>query len=107
MSFQMYVPTRILFGKGQLEGCLLYTSLSLREPGEEYTEITKRLSELEIPVKMEQGYMNVINGHWKAVSYTHLDVYKRQVQRRRAEQYRAASGAAADLQYEKCGAEQS
>lgn len=26
-------------------------------PGEEYTEITKRLSELEIPVKMEQGYM--------------------------------------------------
>ena len=39
--------------------------LSLRERGEEYTEITKRLSELEIPVKMEQGYMNVINGHWK------------------------------------------
>lgn len=41
------------------------TFISMSEPCEERAEIEERLSELEIPVKIEQGYMDVIKGEWE------------------------------------------
>lgn len=49
--------------------------ISLSVPGDEYTEIKKRLSELEIPVRVEQGYMDVINGRWEQ-GLAVLEAYK-------------------------------
>ena len=41
------------------------TFVSLSGPCEERGEIQGRLTELEIPVKIEQAYMDVINGRWE------------------------------------------
>lgn len=49
--------------------------LTLSGPGEEASEIKNRLSELEIPVKVEQGYMDVINGRWEE-GLAVLEAYK-------------------------------
>ncbi len=41
------------------------TFVSLSGPCEERGEIQGRLAELEIPVKIEQAYMDVVNGRWE------------------------------------------
>ncbi len=39
--------------------------ISLSGPCDEYDEIKERLDELKIPVKIEEGYTNIIDGHWE------------------------------------------
>lgn len=49
--------------------------MELCGPGEERSEISNRLRELEIPVKVEQGYMDVVNGRWEE-GLAVLEAYK-------------------------------
>ena len=51
------------------------TFVKLSEPCEERGEIQERLAELEIPVKIEQGYLDVINGRWEQ-GLAVLEAYK-------------------------------
>ena len=51
------------------------TFVNMSGPCEERTEIEERLSELEIPVKVEQGYMDVIKGEWER-GLAVLEAYK-------------------------------